>query len=753
MQELLTALQEIESPGAFCAFGTIEPCFLGLNVDKVGTVGLPLTDYQAQQIIAQCHQAPFGQGEKTVVDTDVRRVFELEPEHFSIDNPEWNTRLKTVVEEAKAELGLADSPVKHELYKMLLYQEGDFFVPHRDTEKMDNMFATLVVVLPSAHQGGELIINHEGRCKRFASGGHQSPYSMSYAAFYADCQHEVKPVTEGYRLCLIYNLALENVSKQPAAPQNGSVVQRVAEVLQRWQEQDEEDKLVLTLGHRYSEKGLSFQTLKNFDKAQANILLQAAEEAGCKVHLGLLTLWQSGSVEYGGYYYDDDDAEMEEVFDENLYIDYWVDRNGAELELGEVQIEEDELIGEHSIYEIEADSQEIEEATGNAGATMERWYHRAAIVIWRERQHFSILAGIGQKQAATQLELMLNNASEPKSIARCKAFAEEIIRLWYFADPDRFVVADEADRTTEKMLSILARLADEKLLKKFLTQVLVLDFSGLEGLELAHLCQRYGWSSFEEPLLKMSSVKELNKITRFSQILLSLLVFNTENQQERHELCQKLAHNLVESIQKLPAIGSKSSWRVDMDNEPKKVLLETTFKALHELADQNLLGNFCQHIVSAHKKFDIYVEIIPVLEKLQVWQKAQNIRSPSYKKFLADCSHRIGKAAAKIIEEPSDWLIDAQVPCSCADCADLNAFLKDAGAQVHRFRVRKDRRQHLHRQIDSNKLEIDHVTERKGSPQTLVCTKNRKSYHDALAQKELDIRLLADLRKMQQELS
>lgn len=38
------------------------------------------------------------------------------------------------------------------LYKLLLYEPGSFFLPHRNTGKEDRMFATLVIVLPSIYE-------------------------------------------------------------------------------------------------------------------------------------------------------------------------------------------------------------------------------------------------------------------------------------------------------------------------------------------------------------------------------------------------------------------------------------------------------------------------------------------------------------------------------------------------------------------------------------------------------------------------
>ena len=94
------------------------------------------------------------------------------------------------------------------------------------------MFATLVVCLPSRHTGGMLVVRHEDQTKKIDFGGEQSEFETQYAAFYADCQHEVKPVTAGYRICLVYNLAQAG-TKQPTAPQHAPAIARAAQLLER----------------------------------------------------------------------------------------------------------------------------------------------------------------------------------------------------------------------------------------------------------------------------------------------------------------------------------------------------------------------------------------------------------------------------------------------------------------------------------------------------------------------------------------
>ncbi len=63
------------------------------------------------------------------------------------------------------------------------------------------MFGTLVIMLPTSTSftGGQLVVRHtQGLQQCF--GPQELGRGLSWVAFYADCEHEVLPVTEGYRL-------------------------------------------------------------------------------------------------------------------------------------------------------------------------------------------------------------------------------------------------------------------------------------------------------------------------------------------------------------------------------------------------------------------------------------------------------------------------------------------------------------------------------------------------------------------------
>ena len=97
---------------------------------------------------------------------------------------------------------------------MLIYKEGGHFLKHRDTEKEKQMFATLIIQLPSVHKGGELVVyENNGRSKKvidFGQKENKNEFSMYFAAHYADLEHELLEVKSGYRLALVYSLCWVN---------------------------------------------------------------------------------------------------------------------------------------------------------------------------------------------------------------------------------------------------------------------------------------------------------------------------------------------------------------------------------------------------------------------------------------------------------------------------------------------------------------------------------------------------------------
>ncbi|KAK0500963.1 hypothetical protein EDD18DRAFT_1348400 [Armillaria luteobubalina] len=80
------------------------------------------------------------------------------------------------------------------------------FARYQDIARTPGMLATIVVILPSRYEGGEVEVSHAGSSRHptfdFVS---QSQSSTTVLAWYTDVHPEIKRVTSGYRLAPMYN--------------------------------------------------------------------------------------------------------------------------------------------------------------------------------------------------------------------------------------------------------------------------------------------------------------------------------------------------------------------------------------------------------------------------------------------------------------------------------------------------------------------------------------------------------------------
>jgi len=102
------------------------------------------------------------------------------------------------------------------------------------------MLGSLVVIYPTPHEGGELVLRHkeqEWKIDAKTLTASQSSPSLAYVAFYSDIEHEILKVTSGHRVTVTYNLYLVDMSSEPQAPavttnaQSGSALKSTLQAL------------------------------------------------------------------------------------------------------------------------------------------------------------------------------------------------------------------------------------------------------------------------------------------------------------------------------------------------------------------------------------------------------------------------------------------------------------------------------------------------------------------------------------------
>ena len=160
------------------------------------------------KLLDVCSVASYGYDGKDVVDKNYRNAFKLEPEYFITSFQICSTPILQEIQSiVPTVVGL-----RAELYKMNIYARGGFFKAHVDTPHSEKMFGSLVVCLPTQFTGGELIVRHHKEEVKYdwSSTASDTSSTLHWAAFFSDVEHEVLPVSEGYRVTLTYNLSYQS---------------------------------------------------------------------------------------------------------------------------------------------------------------------------------------------------------------------------------------------------------------------------------------------------------------------------------------------------------------------------------------------------------------------------------------------------------------------------------------------------------------------------------------------------------------
>ncbi|KAH8114724.1 hypothetical protein DFH11DRAFT_1688810 [Phellopilus nigrolimitatus] len=307
LKALKTALIDTRPP--YCA-GTlplpVEDFILFYGKDKSGSRldFCNATDEDVKHLADTCDAATFGRNQEDVLDESYRKAGKLDTAHFSTNIDVERSGLMNAIRYDLLEGHDGRRPIKAELYKLNVYGKDSFFKAHQDTPRSTTMFGSLVIVFPTPHEGGALILRHDNKEWTFDSAQAlaetSSPHAhIGYIAFFSDVEHEVTTVKSGYRVTLTYNLhydddaAFANAQILKTLPMNESAVKTA---LQALLEDDtflsEGGYLGFGLRHEYPielkpEKADTVTYLASCLKGSDAVLMKACRELGLNASLNL----------------------------------------------------------------------------------------------------------------------------------------------------------------------------------------------------------------------------------------------------------------------------------------------------------------------------------------------------------------------------------------------------------------------------------------------------------------------------------
>ena len=774
-------LRSVEQPGDYCVGGRLYAPMPRVIVERAGELSFPIPDTQIRALIAAAERAPYGKGTETLVDTAVRDCWQIDAARVRLAGHAWPDSFAKVMELAAAGLGLPAGRLNAELYKLLIYRPGGFFAEHRDTEKVPGMVATLSLSLPTPGAGGELVVRHGGREEVFdLSAG--EPSEMSFAAFYADCLHEVRPLAEGHRVTLVFNLFLGSSGDVPAAPDHSDVAAPVAECLARWRDEGDTQKLVWVLDHEYSEGGLSFDTLKNADAAVAQVLGDAAERADCELHAAVLRIEEFGSPlheplahgwEWGfDWEWEEDEvgpeAEMDEVDERWEALDGWVARDGSSPPFGKVPLNALELLPQGALDEAEPDGRRLKGSTGNTGPTLEFIYRLAALVIWPGERTVDIVASGSIDRAVAWVETQcapMRHGGDSGS-GRIRELLVALTGLWPIGASAR----GRQDRAA--MLRLLRSTGEGEVAADFLDRVVMANYDGSENEALAAVLPVIGPADAGD-ILPWFVEEHLPR--RFSDVVEMLVAAAVECAEARSAggladpdtdaaWQRVLRASVAAALSGLGAAlktesemrrGEDDQWpgtwprsRARFGRAPRDQWIDHTavcgFLVLATRCGLDDEAAAAADVIGDHPDIVTPDRMLPAALEL-MHRQGVLAGTAAYGVLWRRAADFLLERSSSVPVEPKDWTIAADISCDCELCARLRSFCDDPVKRVEHFKVRKDLRRHLHQVIDRERLDMYHRTRRQGSPYTLVCTKNRASHKRRLKEYAEDLRYMGKL--------
>lgn len=818
-KDLLAILETVKNSGTFFSQGELTSTHPGLLVEDLGLIALPLEKKQAAALKKKARQAPYGKGTETVVDTKVRRVWEIDAKQVVFANPLWKETLAQAIQKTKVDLGLKNATLNAHFYKLLIYEKGGFFLPHRDGEKMDRMVATMVIALPSSHEGGELIIRHDQQ-EIIVDFSVKSNFQTQFASFYADCEHEVRPVTSGFRLALVYNLTLENQEVPATAPTVSKQIAETTKLLEQWtkdisidapKSKDETpSKLAVILDHKYSMAELNINTLKGIDRVRADVLIAAAAKANCDASIALVTYWEQGEpleddFSYGYGYgrgrrnkyrgnkyskyndFDDDsddetededdndiqtdDVEMGEVYEHSHQAENFTDAAGIPLTYGKMNLNSSEIVTKKPLNDGKPDEQEFEGYTGNEGMTLDRWYHRSAVIIWPTKLRFLTLCGAGIKTAIAGLSAMVQQWGEATKDKQeslkesCTEFADQIISIWRSEEtgvefnfeieglpeikrldstPGHKQYRKPKEEIANVLLTQLDKLDDVNLISKWITNVLARDLAVIPDKLLSDILHKHGWKRFRNELETLFALTDTESLLRHAWLLANWAVIEDKNK-ERRETCSSLVEIFMQRL--LQWNPQQSMYRFNLEKFICTEILQPLIISFIALDEMQWFDCFVELIRKNKERFDISTAQATALMGLETWLRATvKKKKAPLGKWLKTVVSELKSREQNPPEPPSDWRRKSPIVCNCDECKELSRYLKDPNEETLHLQLLKSRIDHLVHIEEGNKLDTTHFIDRRRRPFTIIFTKTSASFDAEMERYDTDV---ARLVKMQ----
>ncbi|HEX6467952.1 MAG TPA: hypothetical protein VF069_02575, partial [Streptosporangiaceae bacterium] len=529
-----------------------------------------------------------------------------------------------------------------------------------------------------------------------------------------------------------FNLLMHSDGTEPAAGQPAAELARcltehfTTRVAKRYGtgDLDPPNRLVYLLDHEYTERGLSWNRLKGADTQRAVLLRAAADQADCEAVLALAEVketWDCDPSDDYGYYDEDDsdpdDYELTELIDSDISLGWWTGPSGKGGESISLHLPDSEVCATTPSAELEPCQSEYEGYMGNYGNTMDRWYRRAAVVVWPLERAFAARAEASASWALHELRDRINAGD----LTGARAAAKSLAPFWDSTAGARPPLLATA-------LNVANSLDDPVAAALLLRPFQIESLAPEHATAAADLLARYGepwtntiidgWLGSGRSWAYQGDADRLGWIGSLPLLCDALLDTGAPGAAAARRLLAASWRWLGDEIRlwvdQSPA--KQREEQLDLLGKPLARMLEAI-----AVIGETTLRDVILDALREHGDNVLACLIGALRTSTGLSQDKQ--RASGLDMLARDCAERLSKIIARPQRDEDDWSIPLPHGCDCELCGTLREFLTSRSRRSYEWPIAKEKRRHIHTRIDTAELPVRHETKRTGSPYTLVLTK------------------------------
>ena len=396
--------------------------------------------------------------------------------------------------------------------------------------------------------------------------------------------------------------------------------------------------------------------------------------------------------------------------------------------------------------DLEPYSSEYEGYMGNWGNTLDRWYHRAAVVVWPRDQAFANRAETCPARALDELAAMASAGDVPGAQAAAKTLAPFWDRALRTRTPEETGLFGKALRAADAVAD-----AGTAAMRPFRIE----NLTGADVESFGKIVGRYGqqWTADllrtwfgggDQPAWRYGGGAERPRW------MADWLPGVCEGLHVRGGAGAVAAQRLLDLAWEWtskdigiglasPSPSHRDTKLGDLGKPLASMLIAAA--AIGAASTRDVVSG------SIRKQQDA----VTALEMSALRAAAELSRDGTrgdagFGDLAADCAARLCARLARPQRASGDWWIELPAGgCTCELCGTLRVFLEDKSRRTFEWPLAQQRRQHVHSRIDAE-LPVTHVTRRQGSPYTLVLTKTEALFareQEARSRDETDLEWLA----------